>query len=121
MSYKDLLVWKESYRLAKFIYQLTEYFPATERYGMTSQMRRASVSIASNLAEGSRRRGLKEMKNFCAIAFGSASELEVQLALAKDLKLAPSDLFNESEQSLQSTLRLLNLLDRSLNKRPIDL
>lgn len=115
MSYKDLLVWKESYKLAKQIYRLTERFPSTERYGMTSQMRRAAVSVASNLAEGSRRRGAREMKNFCAIAFGSASELEVQLSLSKDLHFAPVVDFEESEQTLQSTLRLLNLFDRSLN------
>jgi four helix bundle protein len=111
MSYKNLLVWKESYRLTILVYKLTDSFPSTERYGITSQMRRAAVSIASNLAEGSRRQGSKEMKNFCAISFGSASELEVQLALAKDLNFAPKEHFSETEQALQSTLRLLNLIN----------
>jgi four helix bundle protein len=114
-SYKDLNVWKESYCLAKEIYLLTERFPSHERFGIASQMRRASVSIPSNIAEGYRRNSGKEMIRFCRYAYGSASELEVQLMLSKDIGLAEDDLFVESEKSLTSTLRLLNKFIQSLH------
>jgi four helix bundle protein len=114
MAYSNLLVFKESFRLAKIIYQLTDQFPKHERYGLVSQMRRAAVSVPSNIAEGSRRGHKKEFLQFCNIAFGSASELEVQLSLSKELGFAPEDSFSESEQALTSTLKLLCLFRRSL-------
>jgi four helix bundle protein len=117
MSYQKLLVWKESYRLAKAIYRLTGQFPPHERFGIVSQMRRAAVSIPSNIAEGYRRRHAKEIVHFCQIAYGSASELEVQLSLSKDFGFAAGDSFGESEQALQSTLRLLNLFSRSISNK----
>lgn len=114
MGYQQLLVWRESYALAKSIYALTKRFPDSERYGLISQMRRSSVSIPSNLAEGSRRDGPNEMKHFCSIAYGSASELEVQLMLAKDVQMAEAEYFSDAETHLRSVLRLLNLFRRSL-------
>jgi four helix bundle protein len=117
MPYQDLIVWKESYRLAKAIYTLTERFPSNERFGIVPQMRRAAVSISSNLAEGYRRRNAKEIIHFCRIAYGSASELEVQLMFSKDVRLATEDLFVESEKALHSTLRLLNLFTQSLSRK----
>lgn len=114
MAYIDLNAWKESFQLAKDIYNLTEYFPSTERYGLISQMRRAALSIPSNLAEGSRRNTKKDFKQFCAIAFGSASELEVQLRFAKEINFAPEDAFIVSSDRLTTTLKLLNGLNRSL-------
>jgi four helix bundle protein len=114
MSYKDLIVWKESYTLARAIYSLTDKFPAHEKHGIIPQMRRAAVSIPSNIAEGYRRRNAKEIIHFCKIAFGSASELEVQLMLSKDAKLSDESSFTEAEGALQSALRLLNLFIRSI-------
>ena len=117
MPYQTLLVWRESFRLTKEIYKLTEQFTSRERFEIVSQMRRAAVSIPSNIAEGYRRRHAKEILHYCQIAFGSASELEVQLMLSKDLGLANKDNFIESERALQSTLKLLNLFCKSLTRQ----
>jgi four helix bundle protein len=83
-SYKDLIVYKKAYDLALAIYEMTKVFPESERFGLTSQLRRCSVSIPSNIAEGYRR-GKKEYVQFLKIAYGSCAELETQLALSRDL------------------------------------
>jgi four helix bundle protein len=80
-----LEAWKESMALVKHVYQFTNEFPATEAYGLTAQMRRAAVSIPSNLAEGAARAGAKEFAQFLNVAKGSLSELETQILIAKDL------------------------------------
>lgn len=81
----DLDVWKKSMNLVEKIYKLSSQFPKDEMYGLTSQMRRASVSIPSNIAEGSSRNGNKEFMQFLYIALGSVSEVETQLMIAKRL------------------------------------
>ena len=87
----DLRVWQEAMELVKQIYQLTAGFPNDERYGLTSQMRRSSISIASNIAEGAGRSSKREMIQFLMIARGSLAELETQLLLAKELDLCSSN------------------------------
>ncbi|MEN9552117.1 MAG: hypothetical protein RI935_494 [Candidatus Parcubacteria bacterium] len=84
-SYKDLIVWQKSYELSILIYAITKKFPKEEIFGLTSQMRRAAVSIPSNVAEGNIRFGKKENAQFLKIAYGSAAELETQLLISKDL------------------------------------
>lgn len=84
-SCKDLIVWQKSYQLTMHVYALTRKLPTEEQYGLSSQMRRSSVSIPSNIAEGFSRRTPKDFKHFLHIAFGSTSELETQLLLCKDL------------------------------------
>jgi four helix bundle protein len=113
MSYQKLFVWQESYRLVQKVYKLSNQLPDSERFGLVSQMRRAAVSITSNLAEGSGRFGKNEMRHFCSIAIGSANELEVQLMLSKDLGYFSSESYNESIALLRSVLRLLNCLKNS--------
>jgi len=81
----DLAAWQEAMRLARAIYEITRGFPRDEMYGLTAQMRRAAVSVPSNLAEGAARPGRKEFAQFLGIAKGSLSELETQLLLAADL------------------------------------
>jgi four helix bundle protein len=76
MDHKDLDVWKRSMDLVVKVYQITKLFPDTEKYGLTSQMRRAAVSIPSNIAEGAARKGDKEFIQFLYISIGSLSELE---------------------------------------------
>jgi four helix bundle protein len=78
MDHKDLDVWKKSMNLVVLIYDITSKFPSDERFGLTSQMRRAAVSIPSNIAEGAARKGDKEFIQFLMIALGSLSELETQ-------------------------------------------
>ncbi len=84
-SFKDLIVWQKSRDLAVAIYKLTDCFPKYELYGLTSQMRRAAVSISSNIAESYHRFHRKEKQQFLSIFFGSGSELESQIEIAKVL------------------------------------
>ena len=84
-SHKDLEVWQKSMDFAIVMYRLTERFPQEERFGLLSQIRRAAVSIPSNISEGAARNSKKEFVQFLYIALGSASELETQLLIAKKL------------------------------------
>ena len=83
-NYKELIVWQKSMDLVKDIYLITNSFPAEEKYGLASQMRRCAVSIPSNIAEGYRR-GTKEYRHFLSISDGSSAELETQLLIAESL------------------------------------
>ena len=85
-SYRDLEVWKLSIDLVKKVYQVTHNFPASENYGLINQIRRAAVSIPSNIAEGQGRNSSKEFKQFLAISLGSLAELETQLIIAKEIE-----------------------------------
>jgi four helix bundle protein len=84
-SYKDLLVWQRSIQLSLSIYRLTQTFPKEERYGLTSQIQRAGVSIPSNIAEGYGRGTRKDYKQFLSIARGSTLEVQTQLLIANEL------------------------------------
>ena len=110
-SFKDLIVWQKSRDLAVLIYKLTEKFPKSELYGLTSQMRRAVISISSNIAESYHRFHPKEKQQFLAIAFGSGSELESQIEIAKVLF---SDLdYQAAIDLLQEVMKILNSFLRS--------
>ena len=85
-SYQDLIVWKKSFSLCKLVYGLTDQFPDSEKFGLISQIRRAAVSIPSNIAEGYSRHSSKEFRQYIGIALGSSSELETQLLLSSELK-----------------------------------
>ncbi|WP_281238866.1 MULTISPECIES: four helix bundle protein [Flavobacterium] len=98
MDHKELDVWKKSMDLVESIYTLTQRFPDVEKYGLTSQMRRAAVSIPSNIAEGAARKGNKELLQFLYIAIGSLSELETQYLIAIRLT------FIEKEEVLEKQM-----------------
>ena len=91
MNHKDLDVWKKSMDLVEVIYKLTQQFPDSEKFGLSSQMRRAAVSIPSNIAEGSARKGDKELIHFLHIALGSVAELETQYLIAVRLHFTLND------------------------------
>ena len=114
-SYKELKVWQRGVDLVLEIYKLTALFPKEETYGIVSQLRRAAVSIPSNIAEGFRRRHKPEYLQFVRISFGSGAEIETQLVIAKKLKLAPERDFAASEIILEETMKMLNSLSRSLS------
>lgn len=84
-SFRDLIVWQKSYDLVKQIYMLTAKLPASETYGLKSQIQRSAISIPSNIAEGFCRRTPKDFKQFLHVAFGSTGELQTQLLLCRDL------------------------------------
>ena len=114
-DFRQLKVWEKAHHLTLALYHVTTAFPREEMYGLTSQMRRAASSIPSNIAEGCGREGDAELSRFCTIARSSASELEYQLLLARDLKLIQP---NEYEQLAQQTIeikRMLTVLVQKLN------
>jgi len=84
-NYRDLIVWQKSMELVELVYAATKSFPKEEQYGLTNQVRRAVVSIPSNIAEGQARKGSAEFKNFLSIASGSRAEVETQLLIANKL------------------------------------
>ena len=109
-----LEAWKSAMALVSSIYQITRSFPKEELYGLTSQMRRAAVSIPSNLAEGAARTGQKEFAQFLSIAKGSLSELETQLLISADLGYL--DQKHEIFKKAERVSTLLSGLHRSLSK-----
>lgn len=116
-AHKELDVWKESMQLAAGIYAVTELFPKSEIYGITSQMRRAAVSVPSNIAEGAARFSSKEFMQFLHIAGGSLSELDTQLILAIDLGFVPKERCVELEARLEKTSGLLAGLIYTVRKK----
>ncbi len=117
-SYKNLIVWQKSIALIIEIYRLTGLFPKSELYCLVSQLRRAAVSIASNLAEGFTRKHRQEYVQFARIAFGSGAEIETQLIIAKELRLAPLKEFAQAEVLLNEVMRMLNALINKLVANP---
>ena len=85
-SYRDLIAWQKAMKFVTQIYEVTQQFPSEERYGLTNQLRRASVSVPSNIAEGQARFSQKEFHHFLSMARGSLVEIETQLLIARDLK-----------------------------------
>ncbi|MFZ3253245.1 MAG: four helix bundle protein [Syntrophales bacterium] len=94
-SYRDLIVWQKSMDLVEMVYQVTKGFPREELYGLTNQLRRAAVSIPSNIAEGQARNSTAEFRNFLSIARGSLAEVETQLLIAERLNYLGSEKLHE--------------------------
>ena len=116
-SYRDLEVWKKAMRLAKRIYQVTQKFPNEERFGLTSQLRRAAVSVPSNLAEGHARFGAGEFSRFLSIAMGTVAELETQILLSQELGYIKEALTLELLAELDAIGKMLRGLAKSIEKR----
>ncbi|MCB0249396.1 MAG: four helix bundle protein [Anaerolineae bacterium] len=114
-SYRDLRVWQNAMDLCVALYKATTAFPSSEIYGLTSQMRRASVSIPSNIAEGYRR-SRAEYIRFVSISRGSAAELDTQLELAHRIGLLPEDQYQTLNQSLAAVGRQLTALHNRLKE-----
>ena len=107
-SYKNLIVWQRAIDLVIAIYELTEKFPKEEVYGLTSQMRRAAVSIPSNIAEGRYRGTRKDFIQFLRIAYSSGAELETQITIAKKLSRTATLDYTTTESLLLETMKMLN-------------
>lgn len=114
-THKDLNVWQNAIEFVTTIYKLTKEFPKEELYGLTSQMRRAAISIPSNIAEGASRSHKNEFKQFLYIALSSAAELETQLIISKNLHYMEIPFLNELDTKLGSISRQLQGLIKSLN------
>lgn len=114
-SFKELIVWQKSIELVKGVYLTTAKLPANEIYGLSSQMRRASVSIPSNIAEGQQRKNFKEFAQFMRIAYASAAELETQLLIASDLYKQID--FSRAASLLEEVQKMLNAILKKLESR----
>ena len=113
-SFRDLLVWQRSIQLAIAIYRLTRDFPREELYGLTSQMTRAAVSIASNIAEGQGRLSTGEFQQFLGIARGSSFELQTQLEVARSLGLGSVKSIDEAEALSLEVTKMINGILKAL-------
>jgi four helix bundle protein len=116
-DYKDLLVWQKGIALVKQVYSISRQFPPDERFGLTSQIRRAAVSIPSNIAEGQARHTGKEFIQFLSHAEGSVAEVDTQLTLAMELGFCGRSELREALQLVLELRRMLNSLRRKLMTR----
>jgi four helix bundle protein len=114
---QKLAVYREARQLAVNVYRLTSSFPASERFGLTQQMRRAAVSVGSNIAEGCGRKGSRALLPFLYYAIGSSKELEFQLDLSEDLGHCGSDEADVARRQLLCTRRMLVKLSEAVRRR----
>ena len=116
-SYRDLVVWQKAMSLVSAIYQLASTFPGTERFGLTSQIQRAAVSIPSNIAEGQGRLATKEFRQFLGVARGSLKELETQLLISIDLGYISEEQADMCFDLADEVGRMLNALIKALETK----
>lgn len=114
-TYKDLIVWQKAMDLIVAVYNITENFPKSEIYGLTSQMRRCSVSIPSNIAEGRRRGSKKDYRQFLIMAYASGAELETQIEITKRLLFGKEFDYAKVDSLLDEVMRILNKITNALN------
>ena len=115
-NFKELKVWQKSRVLAKNIFLLTKQYPKDERFEIVSQMRRAVISIASNIAEGSGRNSNKDFRRFLDIALSSAYELETQVIISFDLEHISEEIFYKLSNDIQEVQKMIFGFRRSLSK-----
>lgn len=115
--FRDLFVWQRSMELVTAVYELTARFPTDERFGLTSQLRRASVSVPSNIAEGQARRGTVEFTRFLSIAAGSLAEVQTQLQIAVNLRLIRTEDTAEPDRLIDECQRMIRRLKERLAAR----
>jgi four helix bundle protein len=113
-SYKDLVVWQRAIQSTVSLYRLTATFPREELYGLTSQLRRAGVSVASNIAEGYARMSTGEYKQFLGIARGSNSEVQTQIVIARELGFGSPQLLDQAEGLSNEVGKMLASILRTL-------
>ena len=119
-NYRELKVWQRSYRLCLEIYKITKTFPNEERYGLTSQIRRAAVFVPSNIAEGYGRRTTPEYIRFLYIAYGSICELETQILLSSDLGYIEAGKLEILQEGIGEVERMLKVPTKSLERKALD-
>ena len=116
-SYKDLLIWQKGIALVKSIYLLCEQLPKEEVYGLQSQMKRAAISVPSNIAEGYGRNYTQSYIQFLRIARGSLLELETQLIISKELKLIGNKLYQKVQGLITEENKMLNAFIKSISNK----
>ena len=113
-NYKELLIWQKGIEIVKKIYQLIKQFPSEEKYGLTSQVNRAAISIPANIAEGSGRNSDKDYARFLQVALGSAFEVQTYLVIAKEMKLADIKDIEETEILLEEEIKMIHRFIKKL-------
>ena len=116
-SFRDLKVWQRAIELTVLVYRFTQAFPREEAFGLTSQMRRASISIASNIAEGSARGTKRDFRQFVKLAHGSNCELQTQLVIARELGLGERSMGVDIEDRTHEIGRMLSALGKYLTSQ----
>ena len=116
-SYKDLIVWQKSMKLVTDVYSLTKQLPKEEIYALSTQMRRAVISIPSNIAEGQKRKSQKEFCNFLSIARGSLGELETQLLICVQLNYLSEQQINNATNLCEEISKMLNALIEKISEK----
>jgi four helix bundle protein len=116
-NYKELTIWQKSYQLCLEIYRITKIFPGEERYGLTSQIRRAAVSVPSNIAEGYGRKTTPEYIQALYVAYGSNCELETQILISGDLGYINGEDIKKLQKDIGEVERMLKALIKSLQKK----
>jgi four helix bundle protein len=116
-DYRELIVWQKAMDLVEHVYLTTKNFPREELYGLTSQIRRASVSIPSNIAEGQARRTTKDFLHFLAVSYGSLKEVETQVLIAERLGYIPKEGAFHSLELTKEVAQLLSGLTNSLERK----
>ena len=115
-EFRDLIIWQDSIKLAKDVYNLVKDFPKEEIFGISSQMKRSAVSIPSNIAEGKGRQTKKEFVNYLHISLGSLYELKTQLIIAKELDFIKD--FDDIEKNINRLEKMINsLIKRNKNAK----
>ncbi|MGB2841873.1 MAG: four helix bundle protein [Halobacteriota archaeon] len=117
-SFKELKVWQKGIELVEMVYKSTATFPEEEKYGLSAQMRRAAVSIPSNIAEGHLRKTAKDFKQFIAIARGSCAELETQIIISYKLGFIQEDNFSNLSSKIDELSKMLSSFYSKINSKP---
>ena len=112
-SFRDLKVWQKAHEFVLYIYRVTKSFPAEEKYGLISQMRRAALSVAANIVEGFRRISAKESLRFYDISNASLEELRYEVLVAQDLGYLPESEFKTADEKMKEISKMLNSWIRS--------
>jgi four helix bundle protein len=117
-SYKELKVWQKAYQLCLEIYKLTKNFPKEEQYNLSSQLRRAAISVPSNIAEGYGRKTKPDYIRSLYIAYGSTCEIETQAMIAEDLGYISRNIMANIQEDIREVERMLKALIKSLENKP---
>lgn len=118
-SFKEVIAWQKAHQFVINIYKTCAHFPSYEKYGLCSQFQRAAVSIAANIAEGYRKNGMADKLKFLNIAQGSLEECRYYIILARDLEYINNEKYNELNQEIEETSKLVNAYYRGIKDRII--
>lgn len=118
-SFKEVIAWQKAHQFVISIYKACAHFPSYEKYGLCSQFQRAAVSIAANIAEGYRKNGMADKLKFLNIAQGSLEECRYYIILARDLEYINNEKYNELNQEIEETSKLINAYYRGIKDRII--